>query len=189
MQDGANASNRVIVSGGVRFRVNSQEAHCESDVVDASTVHSSSTPGLIGKANNERVGQPKSRGAVAPRAPNARQPLSSRFINSAWRAFATSIALAGLFSLRADLEFDIMVSGKNSTLVCVEVVRPKASLRAALHVSDMQDGANASNRVIVSGGVRFRVNSQEAHCESDVVDASSSRWSGRINASVRADVY
>ena len=157
----------------------SQEAHCESDVVDASTVHSSSTPGLIGKANNERVGQAESRGAVAPRAPNAHQPSSSRFINRAWRAIATSIALAGIFSLRADLEFDTMITGRNSTLACGEVLRPKASLRVALHVSDMQDGANASNRVIVSGGVRFRVYSQEAHCESDVVDASSSRWSGR----------
>jgi hypothetical protein len=153
--------------------VYSQEAHCESDVVDASTVCSSSTPGLIGKANNERVEQAKSRGAVAPRAPNARQPLSSRFINCAWRAIATSIALAGLFSLRVDLEFGKMAIGINSTLACGEVVRPKASLRVALHVSDMQDGANASNRVIVSGGVRFRVYSQEAHCESDVVDASS----------------
>jgi hypothetical protein len=187
MQSGANASNRVIVSGGVRFRVSSQEAHCESDVVDAS-VRSSSTPGSIGKANSERVGQAQSRGAVAPRAPSASRPLDSGFINRAWRKIAACIAIAAVFGLRADLECGIMVMGDISAVSCGTGLRPMASLRLALHVSGMQSGANASNRVIVSGGVRFRVSSQEAHCESDVVDASSSRWSGRINTSVRADV-
>ncbi len=187
MQNGANASNRVIVSGGVRFRVDSQEAHCESDVVDIS-VDSSSTPGSFGKANNERVERARSRGAVAPRAQNAPQPLSSRFINRAWRKVAASIALVIALGLRADLDCGIMVMGENLTVSCGLVLGPKASLRLALHVSGMQNGANASNRVIVSGGVRFRVDSQEAHCESDVVDASSSRWSGRVNTSVRADV-
>jgi hypothetical protein len=168
--------------------VSSQEAHCELDVVDASPVISSSTPGLIGKANNERVGQTKSRGAGAPQSLNVSQPLSSRFINRKWRSIAASIALVLCICLRADLECGIMVFGEISALLFGCEVPPKASLRFALHVSGKQAGANASNRVRFSGGVRFRVSSQEAHCESDVVDASSSRWSGRINTSVTADV-
>jgi hypothetical protein len=74
------------------------------------------------------------------------------------------------------------ISG-NLTAANVCSAQAQASLQVALHVTKRQDGATASNRVSVSGGISGRVDSQEALCKAGVVDGALDRWSGRINAS------
>ncbi|KFC65652.1 hypothetical protein FG94_03737 [Massilia sp. LC238] len=76
-----------------------------------------------------------------------------------------------------------MIASGDSAAAMVGSVHPQASLQVALHVTKRQDGATASNRVSVSGGISGRVDSQEALCKAGVVDGALDRWPGRINAS------
>ena len=76
-----------------------------------------------------------------------------------------------------------MVLVENSAVADVCSAQTQASLQVALHVTKRQDGATASNRVSVSGGISGRVDSQEALCKAGVVDGALDRWSGRINTS------
>ena len=181
--DGATASNRVSVSGGISGRVDSQEALCKAGVVDGASRRPSSTPGIIGKANSKRAERAESRGAGAPRKSNVRKPFKPSVIPSARRVITAPIALALAFCLRLNMECDNMVSGGDSTYANVGSAHTQASLQVALHVTKRQDGATASNRVSVSGGISGRVDSQEALCKAGVVDGALDRWSGRVNAS------
>ena len=181
--DGATASNRVSVSGGISGRVDSQEALCKAGVVDGAARRPSSTPGVIGKANSKRAGQAESRGAGASRKSNVRKPSKPSVIPSARRVIAAPIALALAFCLRFNMECDNMAISGNSAADTVSSAHPQASLQVALHVTKRHDGATASNRVSVSGGISGRVDSQEALCKAGVVDGALDRWSGRVNAS------
>jgi hypothetical protein len=173
----------VSVSGGISGRVDSQEALCKAGVVDGASRRPSSTPGVIGKASNKRAERAESRGAGAPRKSNVRKPSKPSVMPSARRVITAPIALALAFCLRFNMECDNMVFGGDSTCAKVGSVHPQASLQVALHVTKRHDGATASNRVSVSGGISGRVDSQEALCKAGVVDGALDRWSGRINTS------
>jgi hypothetical protein len=172
--DGAKASNRVSVSGGVCGRDVSQEA-LNNDAADGGDGMSSSTPGIVGKAINKRAGQPESRDAGAPQA-SKRKRASHFALISLKRWFLVvlaALAVGGTFNKRE--EFCVMRIIYNSAAAGGVEVALQASLQVALHVTMRQNGAKASNRVSVSGGVCGRDVSQEA-LNNDAADGGFYRW-------------
>ncbi|SFI02885.1 hypothetical protein SAMN04515618_10882 [Collimonas sp. OK307] len=65
----------------------------------------------------------------------------------------------------------------------VDFQRTHASLEVALHVTKRQNGAKASNRVSVSGGICGRDDSQEA-LSIAAADGAFGCWSGGNDASI-----
>ena len=172
--NGAKASNRVSVSGGVSGREVSQEA-LSNDAADGGPGVSSSTPGVVGKATNKRAGQPESRDAGAPQALVCKRASHFALISlKRWfLVVLAALVVSGTFNKREEL-FVMRIICKTTAAGGVEVAL-QASLQVALHVTMRQNGAKASNRVSVSGGVSGREVSQEA-LSNDAADGGFYRW-------------
>ena len=87
----------------------------------------------------------------------------------------TAIALAN--SVTASVMGVRMRSIYISAAASVDVLRPRASLRVALHVTNRQHGAKASDRLSVNGGIWGGSDSEEAVRNEDA-EGAFSRWSG-----------
>jgi hypothetical protein len=177
--NGAKASNRVSVSGGVSGLDDSQEALSQDSADGGSRGTSSSTPDLVGKANKKRAGQPRSKGAGAPRT-SKRENVSPA--PSWWKRWLL-IASTACFLFNCCSELGVMRMQMSVIRISaaggwVDGV-PHASMQVALHVTMRQNGAKASNRVSVSGGVSGLDDSQEALSQ-DSADGGFFRWLGRL---------
>ena len=179
-QNGAKASNRVSVSGGVSGLDDSQEALSQDSADGGCPGVSSSTPDLIGKANKKRVGQSRSTGAGAPRTSKRESVLYSA--PSRWkRCLLIASAACFLFNFCSELG----VIRMQTSMIRISAAGgwvdgvPHASMQVALHVTMRQNGAKASNRVSVSGGVSGLDDSQEALSQ-DSADGGFFRWLGGL---------
>ncbi|MFZ6647287.1 hypothetical protein ACO0LO_16295 [Undibacterium sp. TJN25] len=159
--NGAKASNRVSVSGGVSGRDDSQEAL--SDAADGATLGTSlSTPGVVGKANSKRVVQSQSRDAGALQTSKREKFPHFASFASMRQNFVVIVALIVAINFNGRMEKAEMRIIQTSVVDGRVEVALQASLQVALHVTMRQNGAKASNRVSVSGGVSGRDDSQEA---------------------------
>ncbi len=175
--NGAKASNRVSVSGGVSGLDDSQEA-LSQDSADGCPGVSSSTPDLVGKANKKRAGQSRSKGAGAPQTSKRENVLHSA--PSWWKRWLL-IATTACFLFNCCSELGVL--RMQTSMIRISVAGgwvdgvPHASMQVALHVTMRQNGAKASNRVSVSGGVSGLDDSQEALSQ-DSADGGFFRWLG-----------
>jgi hypothetical protein len=179
--NGAKASNRVSVSGGVTGMFDSQEELSQdaSDGVDFGS--SSSSPEEVGKANKERAGW-RGAGAGALR--------KQKREGVAWFGAGTLKALVGAIVLASSQQFSASIDWRVMQMSMIRISAaagrvngvPHASMQVALHVTMRQNGAKASNRVSVSGGVTGMFDSQE-ELSQDASDGGFNRWSGDFNTS------
>ncbi len=163
--NGAKASNRVSVSGGVSGREYSQETLCKAAADGSCVGKSSSTPGVVGKAINKRAGQRMSRDAGAPRA--LKRKVGWICASYAWKRrilIAVMALFVAIFNNGRKEGGEMRIIYNSTAAEGVEVAL-QASLQVALHVTMRQNGAKASNRVSVSGGVSGREYSQETLCK------------------------
>ena len=169
----------MSVIGGICGRDDSQESLSNAAAVGA--WGSSSTPGVVGKANKQRAGRSVVREAGAPRTLGLRMGEVFGYSGFAKHLLAAA-ALVVTFCLssgRIDMEMGLI---RISAAASVNFPRPHASLEVALHVTKRQNGAKASNRVSVSGGICGRDDSQESLSNAAAVGAFGC-WSGRYDAS------
>ncbi|WP_159078969.1 hypothetical protein [Orrella marina] len=173
------ASNRLCVIGGISCRDDSQET-LSNDAADGAGT-SPSTLGVVEKATNKRVGRSGGGEAGEPQTPICSISLFARFRGV--HVFATAFAVILL-------NFNV---GKGESMslmrrICIEVAAtvniriPQASLQVALHVTKRQNGAMASNRLCVIGGISCRDDSQET-LSNDAADGAYYCWSEGDNAS------
>jgi hypothetical protein len=150
----------VSVSGGISGRADSQESLSKAAAHGA--WRSSSTPGIVGKAIKQRVGQSESRAAGAPSTSSGRKACASAFSGWMRHFVATATVFVVLLNHNTNEKDGVMRRIIISAAASVDVGVPDASLQVALHVTMRQNGAKASNRVSVSGGISGRADSQES---------------------------
>jgi hypothetical protein len=174
---GAKASNRVSVSGGVSGVDVSQEAVALDAADGVDLVKPSSTPGNVGKANKQRAGRPGEKKPSVAKASTREMCSSAVHGFKRWLIHAVFAALL-LGRNHIFVQMEVQMSMIRVSEACGRVYSRQASMQVALHVTMRQNGAKASNRVSVSGGVSGVDVSQEA-VALDAADGGLFRWTGR----------
>jgi hypothetical protein len=142
---------------------------------------SSSTLEVVGKANSKRVGRSGSREAGATQASKRRIAFFPKFRRAGALILALAVTIAIEFHGNGSNLMQITMI-RISAVAMVSAKHPQASLQVALHVTKRQNGAKASNRVCVSGGISGRDDSQETLSKA-AADGSYICWLEGSNAS------
>ena len=158
----------------------SQEALSLSD--SAGLLESSSTSGIVEKANKQRAGRPEGGGASARATPMRRNWIANLAMTLRVRFAAASMAALGCLSYQDGVIEMQMRSVYKSAAATQSRSAQHASLQVALHVTKRHTVVNASDRVRVMVGTGVCDTSQETLSLSDSAGLLY-RWSRGLDAS------
>ncbi|WP_368641390.1 hypothetical protein ABRZ03_05020 [Castellaniella ginsengisoli] len=121
------------------------------------------TLGIVGEASKEREGQ--ARGGEAAASPKLRH---ANNCGTAWLTrfgciLGVLVVVLSIFGYDTEAYMQVKTRISVATTRLVTIEHPQLSLQVALHVTKRQNGANASNRGGVSGGITGMADSAKSH--------------------------